>query len=305
MAPAALALAACLAAAQGPPPPRVAILIDDIGYDRAGDLGSLGLGGAYSYAILPHAPHGARFAAAARALGRDALLHLPMEAEHRNSLLGPDALRRGMDERAIVATLADALASVGPVVGVNNHMGSRLTREAGAMRRFARSFDLAARGLFFVDSRTTPRTVAARELRAAGIAVLERDVFIDHVPRPAAIQSQLGRLVTLARRRGAALGIAHPHRATLAALRGFSPGRSGVTLVPVSRLLAADAGRRADVRAGDSGLALGECAQQQHRAEAPQQPHGGGKPLPAFGEFAGDALQHASRDHEPDPGHGE
>lgn len=240
---AALALAACLAAAQGPPAPSIAIVIDDIGYNRAGDLAALGLPGAYSYAILPRAPHGARFAAAARALGRDGLLHLPMEAERDNELLGPSALRRGMDEPAFAATLTDALASVAPVVGINNHMGSRLTRDPDAMRRLARGLAVAAPGLFFLDSRTTPRSVAARVLGAAGIRVLERDVFLDHVPRPAAVARQLGRLVALARRRGVALGIAHPHRATLEVLRDFSPGRAGVKLVPVSAMLASGDGR--------------------------------------------------------------
>ena len=233
-----LALGTCLAlaGAGAPPLPRVAILIDDIGYQPAADLDALGLAGAYSYAILPHAPHGARFAAAASALGRDSLLHLPMEAEHSNELLGPGALRRHMDEVSMRTTLAAALDSVGAVVGVNNHMGSRLTREPRAMRRFALSLGRTAPRLFFIDSRTTPRTVAASVLRKAGIPVLERDIFLDHVRRPAAIRQQLERLVRLAHRRGSALAIGHPHRETLSVLRGFRPGAAGVRLVPASSL---------------------------------------------------------------------
>ncbi len=233
-----LALGTCLAlaGAAAPPAPRIAILIDDIGYQPAADLDALGLAGAYSYAVLPHAPHGARFSAAANALGRDSLLHLPMEAEHSNDLLGPGALRRQMDETAMTATLAAALASVAPVVGINNHMGSRLTREPRAMRRLALSLGQAAPRLFFVDSRTTPRTVAASVLRKAGIPVLERDVFLDHVRHPTAIRQQLERLVRLAHRRGSALGIGHPYRETLSVLRGFRPGAAGVRLVPASAL---------------------------------------------------------------------
>jgi polysaccharide deacetylase 2 family uncharacterized protein YibQ len=233
------ALGTCLAlaGATAPPTPRVAILIDDIGYQPAADLDALGLAGAYSYAVLPHAPHGARFSAAANALGRDSLLHLPMEAEHSNNLLGPGALRRRMDETAMTTTLAAALASVAPVVGINNHMGSRLTREPRAMRRLALSLGRAAPRLFFVDSRTTPRTVAADVLRKAGIPVLERDVFLDHLRNPSAIRRQLERLVRLAHRRGSALGIGHPYRETLSVLRGFRPGAAGVRLVPVSALV--------------------------------------------------------------------
>jgi polysaccharide deacetylase 2 family uncharacterized protein YibQ len=243
---AALALGACLAlaGAAAPPMPRVAILIDDIGYQPAADLDALGLAGAYSYAVLPHAPHGARFSAAAGALGRDSLLHLPMEAEHRNELLGPGALQRHMDEATMTATLIAALASVAPVVGINNHMGSRLTREPRAMRRLALSLDHAAPDLFFVDSRTTPRTVAARILRKAGIPVLERDVFLDHVRNPSAIRRQLERLVRLAHRHGSALGIGHPYRETLSVLRGFRPAAAGIRLVPVSALVGDDEGLR-------------------------------------------------------------
>lgn len=233
-----LALGACLAlaGASAPPAPRIAILIDDIGYQPAADLDALGLAGAYSYAILPHAPHGARFSAAANALGRDSLLHLPMEAERSNELLGPGALRRRMDESTMTATLAAGLASVGPVVGINNHMGSRLTREPRAMQRLALSLGRAAPHLFFIDSRTTPRTVAASVLRRAGIPVLERDVFLDHVRNPSAIRRQLELLVRVAHRRGSALGIGHPYRETLSVLRGFRPGAAGVRLVPASSL---------------------------------------------------------------------
>jgi len=229
----ALALAACLA---GAPAPAVAILLDDIGYRSDADLAALGLAGAYSYAILPHAPHGARFALAARALSRDSLLHLPMEAERDNDLLGPGALRHDMDATTIEATLAAALANVPAVVGLNNHMGSRLTAETAAMRALAAG--VARRpGLFFVDSRTTARTVAATAMRGHGVPTLERDVFLDNVPREAAIRRQLAALVARARHQGHALGIGHPQRATLTVLRAWRPADDGVRLVPVSRLL--------------------------------------------------------------------
>jgi polysaccharide deacetylase 2 family uncharacterized protein YibQ len=150
----------------------------------------------------------------------------------------------------VVATLAEALASVAPVVGINSHMGSRLTGDEAAMRRFARGLGATGPDLFFVDSRTTPRSVAGRVLRASGIRVLERDVFLDHVPRPAAVRRQLERLLAVARRRGHALGIGHPHRATLDVLRAFSPARAGVKLVPVSALLALDGGTATECAAG-------------------------------------------------------
>ena len=230
---AALALAACVAAG---PPPAVAILIDDIGYQIGADLGALGLPGAYSYAVLPHAPHSARFVAAARALHRDSLLHLPMEAERRNGLLGPGALIHGMTETAMVETLDQALASVPAVVGINNHMGSRLTREQRPMDILARQ--VAAQGdLFFVDSRTTAHTVAARAMRRRGVPTLERDVFLDNLRRPAAIRRQLATLIARAKRQGYAIGIGHPYRETLTVLRTWRPAADDVRLLPISKLL--------------------------------------------------------------------
>jgi len=230
---AALALAACVAAG---PAPAVAILIDDIGYQIAADLSALGLPGAFSYAVLPHAPHSARFVAAARALRRDSLLHLPMEAEVRNGLLGPGALTHGMTKAAIVDTLDKALASVPAVVGISNHMGSRLTREQRPMDILAR--EVAGKpALFFVDSRTTARTVAAHVMRQRGVPTLERDVFLDNLRRPAAIRQQLATLIARAKRQGFALGIGHPYRETLAVLRAWRPVADQVRLVRISDLL--------------------------------------------------------------------
>lgn len=228
-----LTFAACLF---GPPLPRVAIVIDDIGYRVRADLDALGLGGAYSYAILPHTPHGARFAVTAQALSRDSLLHLPMEAERRNHLLGPGALRREMDAAAVEATVTDALASVPTAIGISNHMGSRLTADAAAMRTLAASVALRP-GLAFIDSRTTARTAAASEMRRRGVPVLERDVFLDDVAERSAIRRRLEDLVTHAKRHGSALGIGHPHAATLSVLRDWRPRRHGVALVPISVLL--------------------------------------------------------------------
>ena len=230
---AALTLAACLAAGT---PPAVAILIDDIGYQPGADLAALGLPGAYSYAVLPHGPHGARFVAAARALRRDSLLHLPMEAERRNELLGPDALMHDMSDAALGQAFSAALASVPAVVGINNHMGSRLTGESRPMEVLARQ--LAAQpGLFFVDSRTTARTVAASTMRKRGVPTLERDVFLDNQRRPTAIRRQLATLVARAKRHGYALGIGHPYRETLAVLHAWRPAADELRLVPVSSLL--------------------------------------------------------------------
>lgn len=227
-----LVLAACAAAS---PLPAVSIIIDDIGYQARLDLGALGLPGAYSYAVLPHSPHGASFASAAYALGRETLLHLPMQAERHNRLLGPDALTSDMNDMAIARTLDSALASVPHAVGLNNHMGSVLTREPAPMRALAGAL-AAYPELLFVDSRTTPHTRAAKMMRERGVPTLERDVFIDNQRTGAAIRHQLSVLAARAQQQGTALGIAHPYPETLLELRRWRPGAARVRLVPIGEL---------------------------------------------------------------------
>lgn len=314
---AALVLSACLAAGT---PPAVAILIDDIGYRVDADLAALGLPGAYSYAILPHTPHGARFARAATALARDALLHLPMEAERGNALLGPGSLRLGMDAPTITDTLEAALASLPTVVGLNNHMGSRLTADRGAMQVLATGV-ARHRGLFFVDSRTTARTTAAQAMRERGVPTLERDVFLDHVPREQAVQRQLAVLVARARRVGHALGIAHPHRETLSVLRAWRPDAAGVRLVPVSTLFAeplqvetmasGECAARGNERAPGrppraskgSEVARQEGTQEHGGTDAAEQEDAGRKRAPALDVAARHAVQDTGRDDQARAGH--
>ena len=129
------------------------------------------------------------------------------------------------------------LASVPHVVGINNHMGSLLTTRPPAMTDLMQ--ELRRRQLFFVDSRTATDSVAAATAQAQGIPVLARDVFLDDDPSPEAVVAQLAQLERLARRHGYALGIGHPHPATLAALEQWLPqlAARGIDLVPLTTRL--------------------------------------------------------------------
>jgi polysaccharide deacetylase 2 family uncharacterized protein YibQ len=100
--------------------------------------------------------------------------------------------------------------------------------------------ELRDRRMFFVDSRTTPDSVAAAIARQSGVPALERDVFLDADPHPAAIAAQLARLEHLARRRGYALGIGHPHATTLSVLERWLPelAARGIRVVPLTTRLA-------------------------------------------------------------------
>jgi uncharacterized protein len=164
------------------------------------------------------------------------LLHLPMQAGH-GANPGPGALTLAMSDAELAAATRAALAAVPGAAGVNNHMGSALTADERAMRAVLGV--LAEDGLFFVDSRTTADTVAYRVAAALDVPAAERQVFLDPDPRPEAIRYEFARLLDLARRRGAAIAIGHPHPATIEVLREEIPrARSlGYELVPVSYLL--------------------------------------------------------------------
>ncbi len=171
---------------------------------------------------------------------RDVLLHLPMQPlDYPATNPGPGALLVGLDPAEVILRLDTALASVPGVRGVNNHMGSAATADPALMATLMAA--LGERGLLFLDSLTTPHSVAWREARAAGLPVLRNRLFldVDHLDE-AAISARLAELVGVARASGQAIGIGHPHAATAAVLARELPDymAAGVRFVTVSELLA-------------------------------------------------------------------
>jgi uncharacterized protein len=228
---------ACLAISE-PELPRIAIIIDDLGNRPQNDHAAIEIPGPLAYAILPYSPFARELADAAQALGKEVLLHLPMEAEGDNHLLGRGALNTTMSRDAFVTTLRQALASVPHVIGVNNHMGSRLTRDLERMRWLM--IELRAIGnLVYVDSRTTPMTVAGRAASEAKVPFVARDVFLDNRRDAESIHAQIDALISHARTSGDAIGIAHPHAETIAALIERLAMLDGVRLVAPTAMLGA------------------------------------------------------------------
>jgi hypothetical protein len=231
-------------AREPPPPPApappegayLAVVVDDLGRSVADVHRLAALGVPLSYAVLPFESRTAEVAAELERLGAEVLLHLPMEGRD-GADPGPGALRVGMDAAALAAATREALAAVPRAAGVNNHMGSVLSADASSMRVVLR--ELAGRGVFFLDSRTTADSVAYPAARELGLAAAERDVFLDPVLEPEAIRAQFHRLLDVARREGSAIAIGHPHPATLEVLAEEVPRalELGYTFVPVSDLL--------------------------------------------------------------------
>jgi polysaccharide deacetylase 2 family uncharacterized protein YibQ len=166
------------------------------------------------------------------------ILHLPLEPESGEAMTGGSGfLRTSMEPAHIESQLERDLRAVPYIVGVNGHMGSRFTRDPRAMRTLLLA--LRERGLFFLDSKTSPESVAAEIAEGVRLPFAERDVFLDHDPSPDAVARALALAAAIARDTGQAIAIGHPHASTLAALASWLPDaeRRGFEIVPLSALV--------------------------------------------------------------------
>jgi hypothetical protein len=212
---------AASARAETEPVAYISIIIDDLGYRLDDDLRATALPGPVAYAILPRAPHAARLANLIDSLGKEVLLHLPMQAHNDNHLLGPGALTLEMSRAEFARTLAENLSSVPHVVGINNHMGSVLTGNAAAMRQLMEL--IKPLGYFYLDSLTSSASTAADAARASAVPFLARDVFLDNRRDPEHLLDQFMQLIDIARRKGSAIAIGHPYPVTTDVLAGLIP----------------------------------------------------------------------------------
>ena len=219
------------------PSPVIALVIDDMGVARAWSRQAIELPGPLTLAFMPYAPDLAGQTRAAREAGHELLVHLPMEPDDDAEDPGPNALTTGLGEAELRRRLEWGLDRFEGYVGVNNHMGSRFTRDEAAMRVVLA--EVASRGLLFLDSRTVAESVAWRLAMDAGIPAARRDVFIDNEPDGETIAAQLAALEARAREQGYAVGIGHPRPETLRVLAAWLPGLAerGFTLAPISAIV--------------------------------------------------------------------
>jgi uncharacterized protein len=217
--------------------PRLAIILDDLGYDRAAADSLLRLPFPVTVSVIPHLPLSSAVAEEAFCHGDEVLLHLPMQSESAEVKHEERELRVGMNAQQVEAAVAAMLKTVPHAVGVNNHQGSRATRDLVLMQELMPA--LRERGLFFIDSRTTRATVAYDAAEHAGVRAASRKVFLDDTPSEGAIEAQLNLAARDAARDGFAIAIGHPHPATIAALAEAVPRieARGVRLVLASEVV--------------------------------------------------------------------
>lgn len=208
--------------------PRIAIIIDDLGYQLAAGQRAVNLPGPVACAVLPQTPRGAMLARAAFAQGKDVLLHLPLQAmtEGESAETEPGAILLDMSRTEFARSFAASIASVPHAVGVSNHQGSLLTQHPGHMSWLMEEIE-AQGALFFVDSYTTHRSIALALALEGGVPAVRRDVFLDPDRSPETLRREFDRLKDLSRRRGMAVGIGHPYPATLGFLEAELPKLAG------------------------------------------------------------------------------
>ncbi len=215
----------------------IAIIIDDLGNDLQNGKRTLALAGPVTGAILPHTKFGRRLANEAHEKNKEVLLHQPMESiGHEDP--GPGKLVSGMPDLEITLTLKNNLKTVPFAIGINNHMGSLLTQKSREMATVMAMLQKSDK-LVFVDSLTTPKSLATDVAARFKIPYIRRDVFLDNDRNATFIDNQFDKLLRIAKKRGVALAIGHPYNETLTILENRLPtlAAKGIELIPVSSLL--------------------------------------------------------------------
>ncbi len=215
----------------------IALIIDDLGIDQKRSWAMIALPGPLTLSFIPYGYHLRALTSAARKAGHEVMLHMPMEPMDPNIDPGPKALRTTLSVEENRQRLLWALTRVDGIVGLNNHMGSKFTTWRAGMEMVMQ--EVQEHGLLFVDSFTSSKSVGFQLARADGLPSAARDVFIDDDISRAGIAHSLQELEKVARRRGFAVGIAHPHDLTREALKKWmvEVRARGIDFVPVSYVI--------------------------------------------------------------------
>ncbi len=217
--------------------PRVAILIDDLGYSPLVTATLKELQIPLSVAIIPTTTYSRQEAENANKYGFEILIHLPMQAKNGN---GYDSrlqfIKSGLSQNEIENIISATLREIPYARGVNNHTGSLATASKELMQKTLAA--IKRHKLFFIDSRTSAESVAFSVAREMGVRSYRRDIFLDGNPTYTNVVQAMTRLVNVALQNGKALAIGHPFQTTIDALKDVIPlYKDRVRFVFVSNLL--------------------------------------------------------------------
>jgi uncharacterized protein len=217
--------------------PRIVVVIDDMGMDRHRTARIIALPGPLTTSFLTYASDLKAQTQASQRAGHELMLHVPMEPMNHSADAGRNVITTGLSPEELSRRLDWALGRFDDFVGINNHMGSRFTANREGMN-FVMS-TLKQRGLLFLDSRTTSKTVAESVARKLNVPYARRHVFLDDKPTPAGVARQMREAERIALRNGHVVVIGHPRDATIVALRQWLSNleRRGFALVPISAVV--------------------------------------------------------------------
>jgi len=220
---------------------KIAIIIDDVGYNWKKGEQIARLPGPVTISILPRSPFGTRLAKLSHELGKEVMLHAPM-SNILDKPLDDGALTTDMSQQVFLKILRENLKALPHAVGVNNHMGSLLTQHEEPMSWLM--VELKRQHLYFIDSRTSPDSQAWEIAQKHDLPSSKRDFFLDHERGEAAIAEQFEQFINKAKRDGQGIAIAHPYPETLALLEEKIPllALQDIELISISQLLGIDEG---------------------------------------------------------------
>jgi len=215
---------------------KVAIVIDDVGYDLSLLRQFLQLDASLTFSILPNLPYSTASAELVEREGETFILHMPMQPEG-DFPMDASFITVDLSPSQVAARIEKALRSVPGARGMSNHMGSLATQNEAIMTAVMSS--LAKHNLFFLDSLTSPRSLGEKCALKAGVPVLKRDVFLDNEEDPQYVLGQIEKLALLALKKGEAIGIGHLRKTTLEGLKLALPYLAGkaIEVVPLNELL--------------------------------------------------------------------
>lgn len=216
----------------------VAIIVDDMGSSMHEAHALLAIDVPITFSLIPGLARVREVAEAAHRKGGEVMVHIPMEPKgYQQKPFEKNGLLLALSDGEIEKKMAGYLGAVPYATGANNHMGSKFTEDRPKMQTVLGI--LKGKGMFFIDSKTSPVSVADRLAREMGIPVASRNVFLDNEQDVAAITVQIEKLAAMARRTGSAIGICHPHKTTLQALAATLPAlkREGINFVYASALV--------------------------------------------------------------------
>lgn len=217
--------------------PKVAIVMDDFGYNM-NDLEELfAAKSSITFSILPNLPYSRRLAELAGSKGYEVILHLPLEANDKSAPREAGTIKTGMDEKEVIAILEKNIENITGLRGVSNHQGSKATENKALMTIILK--DLKKRNLFFFDSLVTQKSICRDVAAALGVPYAKRDMFLDNANSADYIEKQALALRKFAFKNGRAIAICHDRKNTIAVLSKMMPelAADGIVFVRLSDMV--------------------------------------------------------------------